>query len=89
MSSLASRRSRDGVPDEEKLVKDLRKLDISSSENPIVENEIIFVDDSLDGYGKDQEIGGLSLGADTSRRQGAETAPAYGLLSDEESSLKR
>ena len=70
-------------------MKDLRKLDISSSENPTVENEIIFIDDSLDGYGKDQEIGGLSLGADTSRRQGVETAPAYGLLSDEESSLKR
>lgn len=85
---------RDGDPNEEMLTRELRKLDISStSEHPIVdirEDEIIF-DDNPGGHDhdKDTEISYLCPGADTSRRHGAETAPAYGLISDEESSLKR
>ena len=92
MSSLASRRMREGEPKEEMLTRELRKLDISStSEHPIVdirEDEIIF-DDNPGVHDKDTEISYLCPGADTSRRHGAETAPAYGLISDEESSLKR
>ena len=84
---------RDGVPNEEMLTKDLSKLDISTtSEHPIVdirEDEVIFDGEHLGGNDRDTEKSYLCLGADTSRRHGAETAPAYGLLSDEESSLKR
>ena len=84
---------RDGVPNEEMLTKDLSKLDISTtSEHPIVdirEDEVIFDGEHLGGNDRDTEKSYLCPGADTSRRHGAETAPAYGLLSDEESSLKR
>ena len=84
---------RDGVPNEEMLTKDLSKLDISTtSEHPIVdirEDEVIFDGENLVGNDRDTEKSYLCPGADISRRHGAETAPAYGLLSDEESSLKR
>ena len=89
MSSLASKRMKDGFHNEERLTKDLRKLDISStSDHPIVD---IHEDDvnNPDGHDKDTEISYLCPGADTSRRHGADTAPVYGLISDEESSLKR
>ena len=81
------------MPNEEMLTKDLSKLDISTtSEHPIVdirEDEVIFDGEHLGGNDRDTEKSYLCPGADTSRRHGAETAPAYGLLSDEESSLKR
>ena len=84
---------RDGVPNEEKLTKDLGKLDISStSEHPIVdihEDEIILDGDNPGGHDRITNLSYLCPGADTSRRHGAETAPAYGIVSDEESSLKR
>ena len=67
----------------------MRKLDISStSEHPIVDIPEVEVN-STDGQDKDTAISSLCPGADTSRRHGAATAPVYGLICDEESSLKR
>ena len=89
MSSLATKRTSDSLHNEERLTKDMRKLDISStSEHPIVDIPEVEVN-STDGQDKDTEISYLCPGADTSRRHGAATAPVYGLICDEESSLKR
>ena len=67
----------------------MRKLDISStSEHPIVDIPEVELNNT-DGQDKDTAISYLCPGADTSRRHGAATAPVYGLICDEESSLKR
>ena len=89
MSSLASKWTSDGLNNEERLTKDMRKLDISStSEHPIVDIPEVELNNT-DEHDKDTAISYFCPGADTSRRHGAATAPVYGLICDEESSLKR
>ena len=76
MSSLASRRVNCNSSDGEKL--DLQKLEIPSLACDTMENI----------YEDGPDISLLSVD-NSANRQGAETAPAYGIVSESELALKR
>ena len=76
---------------DDKLIRDIQKLDISSTIVSEPNMEVICEDDTVvppAGSETSEAVCNLYL-TSNSRRQGAETAPAYGIVSENELALKR
>ena len=91
MSSLARRRrSGDVNSSEDKIIRDIQKLDLSGTvSEPSM--EVICEDDGVPApvASETSETDCNHYLTSNSRRPGAETAPAYGIVTENELALKR